>query len=175
MLAMNMTDYIDKYGVAAAGLDGVMGRRKIVRQPPRRSSDEEYKIQIARNAERRDKMNIKELGLYENWANLKMNYKGGPAWLSRTHSGYQVKPSGPLPWYETQMRESMGRLSSRIMELKVCPRCHGNLTLERGMDGLSKRCIQCSFEIELVPPPGAESHFARLRQSPAKAAVLHHV
>jgi uncharacterized protein with PIN domain len=61
----------------------------------------------------------------------------------------QVKPREPLPWYEFQMKEALAKLSSKIQKLTVCPRCGGNLVLDRDIDGYYKRCIQCSFNITI--------------------------
>jgi hypothetical protein len=95
-------------------------------------------------------MITREVALYETWYDFKheLQRRSGVVLLNKVW--FQIKPRAPLPWNESQMKEAMRYLSGRIIRLRTCPRCSGNLILDRDTDGFYKRCIQCSFEIEIV-------------------------
>jgi hypothetical protein len=99
-------------------------------------------------------MIIKELMTYDTWSEFKseLQRRSGIVLLNRLW--LEIKPADPLPWYEVHMKEALNRLSGRMEKLKRCPRCGGNLIFDRDFDGYYKRCVQCSFEIELAPPEG---------------------
>ena len=44
-----------------------------------------------------------------------------------------------------------------MLYLKGCPRCHGDLYLDRDSHGAFRQCLQCGFIQDLrdVPPAGA--------------------
>lgn len=91
----------------------------------------------------------KEVLLYETWYQFKAELQRRSGLVLLNHLWMQVKPREPLPWYEFQMKEALAKLSSKIQKLTVCPRCGGNLVLDRDIDGYYKRCIQCSFNITI--------------------------
>ncbi len=37
-----------------------------------------------------------------------------------------------------------------MWKLKACPRCGGDVFLDRGLDGWSVHCLQCGYERELA-------------------------
>jgi hypothetical protein len=48
-------------------------------------------------------------------------------------------------------REDYQRMLTNEGDKKnTCPRCGGNLILDRDIDGYNKTCIQCSFRIQLA-------------------------
>lgn len=36
-----------------------------------------------------------------------------------------------------------------VWKLQCCPRCHGDVFLDRDLDGWYEKCLQCSYEREL--------------------------
>jgi hypothetical protein len=38
--------------------------------------------------------------------------------------------------------------------LKRCPRCHGNIFIDRDHDGWYMECLQCSYRRDIVLQPG---------------------
>lgn len=94
----------------------------------------------------------KEVSLYATWYDFKSELQRRSGVIILNRLWVQVKPKAPLPWYEFHMKESLVRLSSRIQRLTMCPRCGGNLVLDRDIDGYYKRCIQCSFNISFETP-----------------------
>ena len=99
-------------------------------------------------------MIIKELMMYETWYEFKNELQRRSGIVLLNNLWLEIKPRDPLPWYELHMKEALCRLSGRVEKLKRCPRCAGNLIFDRDFDGYYKRCVQCSFEIELAPPEG---------------------
>ncbi len=92
---------------------------------------------------------------YETWYAFKkeLQRRSGLPLLNKVW--LQTKPRDSLPWHEDHMKAALARLSSRILRLAICPRCGGNLILDRDIDGYFRRCIQCSFSVGLnVPPSG---------------------
>jgi hypothetical protein len=89
----------------------------------------------------------KELVLYENWYAFKHELQGRSGLVVLNGLWRQIKPKAPLPWCELQMKKALSQLSSRIQRLTVCPRCGGNLVVDKDIDGYYKRCIQCSCNI----------------------------
>jgi hypothetical protein len=91
---------------------------------------------------------------YETWYEFKRELQRRSGVVLLNELWLRIKPKYALPWNESHMREAMIRISGNIMRLKICPRCAGNLLLDKDIDGHYKRCIQCSFEIAI--PPGAQ-------------------
>ena len=63
-----------------------------------------------------------------------------------------IKPKMPLPWDRIQMEKALIHLSSRSQSLIICPRCRGNLVIDRDIDGYHRRCVQCSFQVDMITP-----------------------
>jgi hypothetical protein len=118
-------------------------------------------------------MIIKELVMYETWSDFKSELQRRSGILLLNKLWLQTKPRDPLPWYETHMKEALNRLSSRVERLKTCPRCGGNLIFDRDFDGYYKRCVQCSFEIELAPPESTFSIRVKERRNNLKMIFDH--
>lgn len=97
-------------------------------------------------------MITREIAIYETWYEFKRELQRRSGIVLLNNTWFQIRPQAPLPWREPQMREAMRGLSGRILKLRTCPRCSGNLVLDRDSDGPYKRCIQCSFEIEIIKP-----------------------
>ncbi len=97
-------------------------------------------------------MDARELSAYNTWYEFKkeLHRRSGLVLLNKLW--LLIKPRDPLPWHEFQMRQSLSLLSSRILKMRNCPRCGGNLVTDRDVDGYYKRCIQCSFAAEIIPP-----------------------
>ncbi len=99
----------------------------------------------------------KELSIYETWYDFKFELQRRSGVVVLNRLWLQIKPKTALPWYEHQMKESLSQLSSKIRNLTVCPRCGGNLVIDRDIDGYYKRCIQCSrniaFDVPVVAKP----------------------
>ena len=95
-------------------------------------------------------MITKEVAVYETWTEFKSEVQRRSGVVVLNKQWLQIKPQAPLPWYENHMKEALRSMSNRIMRLRVCPRCGGNLMMDRDFDGYYKRCIQCSFEAELA-------------------------
>jgi hypothetical protein len=64
----------------------------------------------------------------------------------------QIQPETPLPWQEVDLKESLSRLSGQIQRLTTCPRCGGDLVVDKDLDGYYKRCVQCGFNIPFEVP-----------------------
>jgi hypothetical protein len=47
------------------------------------------------------------------------------------------------------MKDSQTFLLANDEKLGTCPRCGGNLMLDRDFDGYNKTCLQCSFRISI--------------------------
>ena len=47
------------------------------------------------------------------------------------------------------MKGSQTHLSAKDEIFGRCPRCGGNLMLDKDLDGYNKMCLQCSFKIVL--------------------------
>ena len=94
----------------------------------------------------------KELALYETWYNFKHELQGRSGLIVLNGLWQQIKPKAPLPWCEDHMKKALGQLSSRIIRLTVCPRCGGNLVVDKDIDGYYKRCVQCSCNIPFQAP-----------------------
>jgi hypothetical protein len=94
----------------------------------------------------------KTLISYETWYDFKkdLQRRSGLLILNKTWS--QIKPRDPLPWNEIHMKTALSGLSPRMQRLTICPRCGGNLVLDRDVDGYFKRCIQCSFSVSFTIP-----------------------
>jgi hypothetical protein len=103
----------------------------------------------------------KEVSSYSTWYDFKSELQRRSGIIVLNRLWIQIKPKAPLPWYEFHMKEALASLSSRIQRLTVCPRCSGNLVLDRDIDGYYKRCIQCSFNIAFEAP-------AAVRPKPAE-------
>ncbi len=95
---------------------------------------------------------LKEKTSYATWYDFKKELQRRSGIVLLNQLWLQIKPRFPLPWYESHMKETLSLLSNRIKKLAVCPRCGGNLLLDRDIDGQFMRCIQCSFSIEINPP-----------------------
>jgi hypothetical protein len=94
----------------------------------------------------------KELVSYDNWYTFKHELQGRSGLIVLNGLWHQVKPKAPLPWCELQMKTALSQLSNRIRRLTVCPRCGGNLVVDKDIDGYYKRCIQCSCNIPFQVP-----------------------
>jgi hypothetical protein len=99
----------------------------------------------------------KELSIYETWYDFKIELQRRSGLVVLNKLWFQIKPKAPLPWYEHQLKEALSQLSTRIRNLTICPRCGGNLVIDRDIDGYYKRCIQCSqniaFDVPVVVKP----------------------
>jgi hypothetical protein len=93
------------------------------------------------------------LTVYENWYDFRKELQRRSGVVLLNQLWLRIKPKAALPWSEFHMREALTRISGNILRLSKCPRCGGDLLVDRDIDGYYKRCIQCSFEIAL--PPGA--------------------
>jgi hypothetical protein len=100
----------------------------------------------------RMRTSTKELALYETWYNFKRELQGRSGLIVLNSLWQQVKPKAPLPWCEDHMKKALGQLSGRIMRLTICPRCGGNLVVDKDIDGYYKRCVQCSCNIPFQVP-----------------------
>jgi hypothetical protein len=100
-------------------------------------------------------MDTREIALYDNWYDFKKELHRRSGLLLLNKLWLQVKPRGPLPWGESQMKLALSLLSNRILGMRNCPRCRGLLVTDRDLDGFFRRCIQCSFSAEIIPhqPP----------------------
>ncbi len=94
----------------------------------------------------------KELALYETWYEFKRELQGRSGLIVLNALWREVKPAVPLPWCELQMKKALSQLSGRILRLTRCPRCGGNLVVDKDIDGYYKRCIQCSCNIPFEVP-----------------------
>ena len=45
-----------------------------------------------------------------------------------------------------------------MLDLKGCPRCHGDLYSDRDAHGAFRQCLQCGFIQDLVEAPYADNH-----------------
>jgi hypothetical protein len=97
-------------------------------------------------------MDTREISAYNTWYEFKKELHRRSGLLLLNRLWLQIKPRDPLPWHEFQMRQSLSLLSNRILRMRNCPRCGGNLVTDRDVDGYNKRCIQCSFAVEIIPP-----------------------
>lgn len=97
-------------------------------------------------------METREMCSYSTWYDFKKELQRRSGLLILNRLWLQVKPRVPLPWYEPQMKQAISQLSNKIIKLRVCPRCGSNLMLDRDVDGYYKRCILCSFSIEIITP-----------------------
>lgn len=97
-------------------------------------------------------MDTREIAVYDNWYDFKKELHRRSGLLLLNKLWLQVKPRDPLPWYEFQMKQALSLLSNRIRGLRNCPRCRGILVTDRDVDGFFRRCIQCSFSAEIIPP-----------------------
>jgi|TARA_Y100000310_G_C20483534_1_gene715821 hypothetical protein len=43
---------------------------------------------------------------------------------------------------------------NRVLNLKECPRCHGDVHTNRDMYGTYKECLQCGYMLDLERPNG---------------------
>jgi hypothetical protein len=116
----------------------------------------------------------KELALYETWYEFKHELQGRSGLIVLNGLWREVKPTVPLPWCEIQMKKALSQLSSRILRLTVCPRCRGNLVVDKDIDGYYKRCIQCSCNIpfEVAEPPKERKPERRPVRSPIFGRTL---
>jgi hypothetical protein len=96
-------------------------------------------------------MDTREISAYNTWYDFKKELHRRSGLLLLNKLWLQVKPRDPLPWHEFHMRQSLSLLSNRILRMRNCPRCGGNLVTDRDVDGYYKRCIQCSFSAEIIP------------------------
>jgi hypothetical protein len=99
----------------------------------------------------------KELVSYDTWYTFKHELQGRSGLIVLNGLWHQVKPKAPLPWCELQMKTALSQLSNRIQRLTVCPRCGGNLVVDKDIDGYYKRCIQCSCNIPFQVPEAAKA------------------
>ena len=86
---------------------------------------------------------------YETWYDFKKELQRRSGLVLLNRAWFEIKPRDPLPWNEIHMKTALSRLSGRIQRLTICPRCGGNLVLDRDLDGYFKRCIQCSFNVSI--------------------------
>jgi hypothetical protein len=98
---------------------------------------------------------------YYTWYDFKKELQRRSGIVVLNSSWFEIKPRSPLPWYQQQMEEALSYLSNRTVKLRKCPRCSGNLVLDRDIDGFYKRCIQCSYRIEL---PQSKPELARSKK-----------
>ena len=100
---------------------------------------------------------------YYTWYDFKKELQRRSGIVVLNNSWFELKPRSPLPWYQQQMDEALSCLSKRTVNLRICPRCCGNLVIDRDMDGFYKRCIQCSYRLELPQskpePAGSKKTF----------------
>ncbi len=52
-------------------------------------------------------------------------------------------------------------------KLKSCPRCGGDMFIERDLDFWYEQCLQCSYSIELAPLSRFKDHQEAARESVA--------
>ncbi len=100
---------------------------------------------------------VKTLICYETWYDFKKELQRRSGLVILNQTWFQTKPREPLPWNEMHMKTALIGLSKRIQKLSSCPRCGGNLVLDRDIDGYFKRCIQCSFSVSVSTPFKIES------------------
>jgi hypothetical protein len=105
---------------------------------------------------------------YETWYDFKKELQRRSGLVILNQTWFQAKPRDPLPWNEAHMKTALCGLSRRIRRLTVCPRCGGNLVLDRDIDGYFKRCIQCSFSVSFNAPlmvvaKPHEHHFPKVK------------
>lgn len=96
-------------------------------------------------------MDTREISAYNTWYEFKKELQRRSGLPILNKLWIQIKPKAPLPWHEFQMKEALSQLSVNILKLRFCPRCGGKLVLDRDFDGYYKRCIQCSFSVEIIP------------------------
>lgn len=51
-------------------------------------------------------------------------------------------------------------------KLKNCPRCNGDMFIERDVDGLLERCLLCGFSREISGPKKAISAVSEAKKQP---------
>ena len=93
---------------------------------------------------------IKTLVTYETWYDFRRELQRRSGLILLNQLWFLTKPRDPLPWNEIHMNSALSVLSGRIQRLTICPRCGGNLVLDRDIDGYFKRCIQCSFNVSIT-------------------------
>ena len=59
-----------------------------------------------------------------------------------------------------------------MIKLKACPKCHGDLYLERDQYGRYLSCLQCGYLKELLGDPPQNSLSKQPRQTPAEVEHL---
>ena len=63
-----------------------------------------------------------------------------------------------------------------MIKLKACPKCHGDLYLERDQYGRYMSCLQCGYPMELLGDlPGKQpetNHSEQSRRTPAEVEHL---
>jgi hypothetical protein len=118
----------------------------------------------------RMRTSTKELALYETWYGFKRELQGRSGLVVLNALWRQVKPKAPLPWSELHMKKALSDLSGRIVRLTICPRCGGNLVIDKDLDGYYKRCIQCSCNIPFDVPDDKEKRLSATR--PAKLPIF---
>jgi hypothetical protein len=86
---------------------------------------------------------------YETWYGFRKELQRRTGVVLHNKLWLQIKPVGPLPWFEAQMKEAILRLSRNIVRSNHCPRCGGLLVLDKDLDGFHKTCLQCAFQVEV--------------------------
>jgi len=59
-----------------------------------------------------------------------------------------------------------------MIKLKACPKCHGDLYLERDQYGRYMSCLQCGYLMELLEKLPEISLSEQSRRTPAEAEQL---
>ncbi len=59
-----------------------------------------------------------------------------------------------------------------MIKLKACPKCHGDLLLERDQYGSYMNCLQCGYLMELPEKVPGINLSEQTRQTPAEAEHL---
>jgi len=56
-----------------------------------------------------------------------------------------------------------------MWKFKSCPRCGGDIFIDRGLDGWYEQCLQCSYRSELKSLTEFKEQLAREEKEPSKA------
>ena len=59
-----------------------------------------------------------------------------------------------------------------MIKLKACPKCHGDLYLQKDQYGRYMNCLQCGYLLELLEEPSEFSLSEGSRRTPAGAEQL---
>ena len=92
----------------------------------------------------------KEVPIYETWYDFKKELQRRSGITLSNERWLELKPKVPLPWPESKLKETLVRMSGTISQMRCCPRCGGDLLMEKDIETLYKICVQCGFNVEIM-------------------------